>query len=217
MKPLYFIGWSLSRILSLFVYRIKVFDRHNVPMKGRFILASNHRSVLDPPFLGSAFRREMHFVAKKELFKNRFFGDLITKVNAHPVNRRGFDKKAIETAMKILENDEGLVMFPEGTRAPKGTFLKAHPGVGLIARNAVVPVVPAYINGTDDLSACFMGREKLGVIFGEPIDTEKIASYSMDKQGYRQLADDILARIKDLQTEFFRRTNHSALLENKVD
>ena len=217
MKPLYSIGWSLSWILSHLLLRIEVIDREYVPKKGSFLLACNHKSVTDPPILGSTVGREMHFMAKKELFKNRFFGGLISRVNAHPVNRHGFDKSAIDSALKILANDEAMVMFPEGTRALKGAFLKPHPGIGLVARTAVVPVVPAYIHGTDNLSGCFWGREKLGVIFGEPIDSGEIAAYSKDKEGYRRLAADIMNRIKDLQNEFFRRTKHPKLPEDKVE
>jgi len=147
--------------------------------------------------VGSAVNKEIHFLAKRELFRNRFFGNILRRVNAHPLNRAGFDKKALETAVGILQSGEPMVIFPEGVR----------PGVGKIARTAKVPVVPLYINGSDKLLACLFGRKKLNLFVGPPMTADKIMSYDDDKDGYRELAEEIMNRIKDLKAEFDRRVN----------
>ncbi len=67
---------------------------------------------------------------------------------------------------------------------------------------AKVPVVPVYVSGTDKLAACFIGKEKLNVVIGQPVTTDKITSFDDDKDGYRGLADEIMNRIKDLKAEF---------------
>jgi len=202
MKPLYAIGWSLAVLITRLVFRMKIVNETNIPRSGPFILASNHISLADPPFLGSAVHRPVHFIAKRELFKNRLFGTILRRVNAIPVNRRGFDKKAIESSMAALGSDGGIVVFPEGTRSHTDDFLKPHPGVGMLARNATVPVVPAYIHGTNKLRACFWGKERMAVVFGAPIDSVRVAEFSKDKDGYRALAGAVMERIKDLKADF---------------
>ncbi|UCD17981.1 MAG: 1-acyl-sn-glycerol-3-phosphate acyltransferase, partial [Candidatus Zixiibacteriota bacterium] len=96
--------------------------KENIPKDGPFILASNHISLTDPPILGASVSRPVHFMAKKELFKNRAFGALLRRLNAYPVNRRGFDKAAIRTAISLLRSAQGMVIFPEGTRARDDGF-----------------------------------------------------------------------------------------------
>jgi 1-acyl-sn-glycerol-3-phosphate acyltransferase len=207
MKPLYLFGWTISWIAARLIFRMKIYQKENLPHTGAYILASNHISLADPQFVGSAVSREMHFLAKKELFKNRFFGNILRRVNAHPLNRAGFDKKALETAVRVLQSGEPMIIFPEGTRGRDGNFLPVRPGIGKIARTAKVPVVPAYVTGTDKLSACFSGRKKPGLIIGHPITVEEIGDYNDDKQGFRELAEEIMDRIKNLKDKLDRRVN----------
>ena len=98
-------------------------------------------------------------------------------------------------------------MFPEGTRGKNGEFLPARPGIGKIARTAKIPVVPVYVEGTDKLLACFIGKKKLNIVIGPPVTSDKIVSFVDDKNGYRELADEIMNRIKDLKEQFDRRVN----------
>ncbi|MCP4706789.1 MAG: 1-acyl-sn-glycerol-3-phosphate acyltransferase [candidate division Zixibacteria bacterium] len=207
MRLLYLIGWIISWVAARLIFRMKVHYKDNIPGKGAFILASNHISMADPQFVGSVVTREIHFLAKKELFNNRFFASILTKLNTHPVNRTGFDKKVMETAAGILRAGEPILMFPEGTRGKNGKLKSARPGIGKIARTAKIPVVPAYVSGTDKLLACFFGKEKLNLYIGSSITIENIESYTDDKNGYRELANETMKRIKDLKTESDRRVN----------
>jgi len=104
MKLSYYIATFIIRNLAKLFLRMKIIDKANIPSKGPFILACNHISYFDPPLVGSSFKREVHFMAKKELFRNRYFGRLIAHFNAHPINRNGFDKAAIETVSVVLNS-----------------------------------------------------------------------------------------------------------------
>ena len=207
MKPLYFIGWLLSWTTARIVFRMKVHHRENIPDKGPFIIASNHKSLADPQIVGSQIHTDVHFMAKKELFRNPIFGRILKRVNAHPINRAGFDRKAIETAMNILQSGESIVIFPEGTRAKKVDFLPVRPGIGKIARTALAPVLPVFVSGSNKLSACFWGKERLNIFFGKIMTSEQITEYEDNKDGYRKLAENIMDRIKDLKIESDRRVN----------
>jgi 1-acyl-sn-glycerol-3-phosphate acyltransferase len=204
MRPTYVLACFFVRLLSRLIVRVKIRGSNNIPESGPFIIASNHISYYDPPLVGSFARREVNFMAKKELFKNRLFGALISHLNAHPINRTGFDKAAIDLALKILETGKGLVIFPEGTRARKWDFLPPKPGIGLIAATSGAPVVPAYIQGLNKLWGCFLGREKAIIIYGKPIGSEEIAAFGKDKEGYRKLADEIMGRIRALKEGYLK-------------
>jgi 1-acyl-sn-glycerol-3-phosphate acyltransferase len=191
---------TLTRIL----FRIKIVGHQHIPKTGGFILASNHISYYDPPLMGSFAWREMHFMAKKELFRNRIFGALISHLNAHPINRNGFDKSAIDTVVALLKKGKNVVIFPEGTRAKGVDFLPARPGIAMIAQASGVPVVPAFISGSNHLKACFFGKMRMSIIFGPPMTADEIAAFSKDKEGYRRLADEILNRIRILKEDYMK-------------
>ncbi len=199
MRLLYWTGWLLTRMLSRFVFRMKVYQANNIPPTGPFILACNHISLADPPVVGSNISRVLYFMAKKELFASKIFGWLIRNVNAYPVNRRGIDRYAINKARELLASGKGLLIFPEGTRSLDRDFLPPRPGIGMVARQSGGPVVPAYLNGTNKFKATFFGQERCFIIFGKPIGENEIKNYEDGADGYRKLSEDIMERIKNLK------------------
>ena len=205
----YRLGWFLFRSIWSTVFRMRRYGFENIPESGPFIIASNHKSLTDPPLVGSFIKRQVHFLAKRELFKNPLFGALIRSTNAHPIRRGAIDKAAIETIKDLLNEGQGVVIFPEGTRARGVDFLDPKPGIGMIARQALVPVVPAYLHGTDRLSEVLRGKEKMAVIYGEVLDKSAISRYDDSKLGYRELAEEIMRRIKGLREDFVRRSGIS--------
>ena len=129
-------------------FRLSITGSENVPRAGGFILASNHMSNLDPIVVSSSCPRQVHFMAKEELFKNRLFGWYISRLNAFPVKRGRADLSSIKEAVRRVGRGGGLLLFPEGTRQPEGRLGTAHEGVGFLAAKLQVPVVPVYVRGT---------------------------------------------------------------------
>jgi 1-acyl-sn-glycerol-3-phosphate acyltransferase len=199
MKILYYSGWTLTRIISKLIFRIKITGQHNIPEEGGFILATNHRSYFDPLLAGSWATRQVYFLAKKELFANKFFGWVITQTNALPVRRGTIDRHALQLCLEVLSKGYGLTIFPEGTRAKTGGFLDPKPGIGVIAAQAKVPIVPAYIHGSEQLGPAFWGSEKMAIHYGEPISADSLESYPADKTGYMQIAEMVMDRIKGIR------------------
>ena len=195
MKILYYSGWSLIRIITKTVFRIRVSGTEHIPKTNGFILAANHISYFDPPFVGSWSPRQMYFFAKKELFDHWLLGALLRRVNAFPVRRGTIDRQALEMAVDAVRRGYGLTIFPEGTRSKGDDFLDPKPGVGMIAKQTHCPIVPCYVHGTNKLSKCAWGRQRLGITFDKPLSIEWIASFPEDKDGYLLIAQEVMKRI----------------------
>ncbi len=195
----YFMGWCIARCVIGTLFRMRITGQENVPVSGGFILAANHISYYDPPLLGSTIRRPIYFLTKDTLFRKRLFGKILTSVNALPVKRGAFDRRAVQLCVDTIGRGNGLLVFPEGTRSKTGELMAPKAGLGLIARQAACPVVPAHIRGSNHMSRCFWGKEKLQVTIGQPIPAEWIASRDADKAGYLTIAQEVMGRIEVLR------------------
>ncbi len=200
MKWFYLLVWSLVRNLSRFLWRLTWEGIENIPREGGVILASNHISWYDPPFVSVSCPREVHFMAKRELFSVPILGLIIRNLNAFPVSRGKYDRQALEAAIEVLKKGEALIVFPEGTRSrKKGEFLPPKAGIGVLAREGKVPIVPTYISGSNELPSVFFRFGRVRVIFGEPIPKEWVMSVPEGKPGYSRIAEEVMRRIGELK------------------
>ena len=196
---IYWIGWIILRVTAWVLFGLKVIGTENIPRQGGFIFAVNHQSYVDPPLIGSAVPRVLHFFAKKELFENFLFKVLISYFNAIPVRRGIYDPESISRALGALKEGGGLMFFPEGTRGDGIDLLPPKPGIGMIAKRAGVPIIPAFTRGTSQLKRALLARKRVTVIVGEPVWPEEFAAFGDDKQGYLELAVKVMVRIRELK------------------
>jgi 1-acyl-sn-glycerol-3-phosphate acyltransferase len=193
----------LCRLAMILLMKARAFGVRNVPEKGGVLLVCNHQSFLDPVLAGIALSREASFMARDSLFRNPFFGRLITSVNAFPVRRNSADLGAIKEAMRRLKQGWVVILFPEGTRAKDGRIGPMLPGLGAIARRAEVPIVPMLIDG---VFQAWPRDRKLPdpgdviVEYGHPILPCEYASLTAE-----QLMDLIRGRILAMQTRWHSR------------
>jgi 1-acyl-sn-glycerol-3-phosphate acyltransferase len=145
----------LVRGIFLLVCRTKIVYFGKPPSGTGYILASNHISHFDPPFLGSRFRRYVDWMAMEELFHHRAGAILMEALCAFKVRRDGNDRTGIRTAAKRLEQGRVVGVFPEGgIRAGSGSVLEGAPmwpGASALAVLSGKPIVPGVIIGTDRL------------------------------------------------------------------
>ncbi len=168
---IYHIVVFLVRIAYAVWYNVKVEGRENIPKKGNFIFASNHRSYADPVLVVICGRGKFRFMAKSELFENKLFGGLIKALGAFPVERGKGDTGAIDMAISSVQNGTHLLIFPEGTRSKDGRVGRGKTGVALIAAKAGADVIPVGINFEGKLHF----RSKIIVRYGQPIPAAKLA------------------------------------------
>ncbi|EWM52496.1 lysophospholipid acyltransferase family protein [Ruminococcus flavefaciens] len=164
---MYYIIKFLVRLYFRIMYKLRYEGRDNIPKDTTVIYACNHRSNADPPLLGTGGRGKFAFMAKEELFRNKFFAWLIRSLGAFPVARGKGDTGVIDTAVDRLNNGRSLMIFPEGTRSKDGKVAKkGHTGAALIAARSGKPIIPVGICYGEKLKF----RTPLTVKFGAPID-----------------------------------------------
>lgn len=192
MRLVWLGGWILAYPLARVVFGLKV--RGRVPKHGAVIIAANHVSFLDPPMIGIAAFREVHFLAKQGLFRlSSFFRWLIMTFNARPIH----GTEGMINAVRLLRRDQAVVIFPEGTRARTGYLLPFNPGIGYLAIRQRVPVIPTMIINSNKRVVSLISRwHTLEVRFGAPIRPDGFAD---TKEEYRRFAAQIREEVLKLR------------------
>lgn len=168
----------------------------NVPRRGPVILAANHKSYLDPPLIGSCLPREIHYLAKRELFSVPLLAWWIRAHNAIPIDRTGFDRDGIERALGILRDGGALLVFPEGTRIRSDGFAEPKEGIAWLVARAEVPVIPVYVRGT--WAGQRSGRPGILVRFGIPFRFDPVPPGRAGRAQFPAIAERIMAEIRRL-------------------
>jgi 1-acyl-sn-glycerol-3-phosphate acyltransferase len=143
--------WPLRWLLKagiLVYFRLRRLGTEHIP-EGGVILASNHRSFLDPFAIGCCLGRPIYFVAKQELFKYPLIGWFLNCLGAFPIRRGASDEESVATSLALLERGEAVVIFPEGTRIRTGSLARPRRGVGRLALESGSPVVPIAVTGSE--------------------------------------------------------------------
>ena len=173
---LYKIVRPILTVLFKMLYRPKIEGKENIKKSGRLILAGNHTNNFDSPLLISSTKRNIHFLAKIELFRGikKIFFDNMGLI---PVDRSKKDHNVLENAYNYLKNEKVIGIFPEGTYGKgenKGKILPFKVGAVKMAYETDTEIVPFAITGTYKLFS-----KDLKIKFGKPI---KIKSNNLEKE-----------------------------------
>lgn len=195
------IGWILFKIF----WRMEIIGSENIPKKGPLIIASNHASYLDPLILGISMKRNVHFIAKKEVFNNVFGNFICRKLNAFPVDREKIiDINALKTSINILQCGKVLGIFPEGRRSNNGKLQEFKLGIIKIAMKTGAPILPVGITGSNRIyprgkTFPVLFRHKIIVRYGSP--KYLISKNNRDKNYQKESLNMISGEIKALTSE----------------
>jgi 1-acyl-sn-glycerol-3-phosphate acyltransferase len=178
------------------------------------IVASNHVSYYDPPLIGTAAERELHYLAKEELFRIPLFGPMIRSFNAIPIRRGMADLTGLTRAMEVLKDGRALIMFPEGSRMRDGELHPARPGVGMLAVNADAVILPCFIFGSDRPNQWLLRRTRLRVSFGPARTWRELAGDLADQPPgralYQSVGDGVMRDIATLRAQHLKRASRGA-------
>jgi 1-acyl-sn-glycerol-3-phosphate acyltransferase len=202
-RLLYEIGYWLSRTALIWGFNYRYEGGRNVPRTGPALLLANHQSFFDPSIAGCGFRRHLCFLARKTLFNNRYFGALIRRLNAVPVDQEGVAKEGLKAILEQLQAGQAVLVFPEGERTSTGAIGPLKPGILLLIKRMAAPIVPIGIAGAFDalprtrkwpkLSPFFLpptGAD-IAVSIGKPIPAERYRDMPRD-QVLTELREELL-------------------------
>jgi len=187
---LYRFAVRLLKILGPIFYRFEVTGREHIPDEGAVILCSNHIHTYDCLLLAIFTKRQIHYMAKKELFENRIIGALLRKVGAFPVDRGTTDLKAYRHTMEVLNSGKTLGIFSQGTRTQDFDNVKG--GVGVFALKSGAPIVPVGIKGT------YRFFSKMRLSFGPPISMAQYQGRKVKSDLIDEVMADVVSKVSEL-------------------
>lgn len=184
---------SIVRFLLKIVYRVKVYGIGNEPLDGNLMICSNHANNLDPIFVSMVIERQIRWMGKKELFKNKILAWFFRKLGVFPINRGETDITAIKTALRILKSEGSLGLFPEGTRVKNVDLDNVKSGAGMLAVKSKANILPVYIEST------YKFFSRVNIYIGEPLDMSDYYNRKLSSKEYEEVSRYILSNIYNLK------------------
>ncbi|MDQ6807120.1 MAG: 1-acyl-sn-glycerol-3-phosphate acyltransferase [Actinomycetota bacterium] len=209
-NAIYEVVHVMTMLHALISYRARALGSENVPL-GSVILAPNHASFMDHFFTAAFIRRRVRFMAKSQMFKPPFGSLVYSPGGVFPVRRGHHDEEAFITSFEILRRGGAVVMYCEGGRTRGCGFADAaKPGIGRLALQTGVPVVPVAIFGSDQVRNWKrLQFPRVTVQYGRPFRFGRVADPPREQQ--QETADYIFDRIKELHGELARLGHRSAM------
>lgn len=191
-----------KRILKAILYffaviyaRPKKVGEENIPKEGNYIICANHVHALDAPVLVLTLKREVIFIAKEELFKNKFLNWLGKTFDVIAIKRDSADMEAMKLSFKALKQGKILGLFPEGTRNGMAKGVKIHNGAALIALKTKSPIIPIGIQGN------FKPFRKVKLNIGKPMDFSEYFSEKNNKEVLEKITKQVMDEVVRLTNE----------------
>ncbi len=192
MNKVYAVIYPLVWLFMRIFHPWRAVGTENLP-EGAAVICGNHTTAGDPLYVICAMgrRRQVHVMAKEEIMRWPVIGWILKKAGIFGVKRGSTDIGAVKEALRVLKNNERLLIFPEGTRVREGETSEAHTGAALFAARTGAPLVPVYITPKKRIF------RKTTVVFGKPYHPE-FEGRKPSSGELQNIADDLMARIRAL-------------------
>jgi len=183
------VGWTypaarlILSIPTVVLYRVRAIGVQNVPRSGPLVLAPNHFSQMDHFFSAVYLRRRVRYMAKSQLFGPPVLTYIFKHGGVFPVRRGDRDEEAFRTAYALLDQGEMLLVYAEGGRSRSRNLGEPRPGIGRIALESGVPIVPVAIHGSAGVRSWKRLRfPQVTVQYGAPLSFSVEPSPSRERQ-----------------------------------
>lgn len=182
---------------TILLFRTRGIGVGNVPKQGPVILAPNHFSAWDHFFAGVYLRRPVRFMAKSQLFKHPVVEFIFFHGGVFPVRRGNRDLEAFVTAKTILGKGGLVLIYIEGGRSRSRELGDPKPGVGRLALETGVPVIPVAIHGSEGVRRWKrFSFPKVTVQFGEPLAHAPEENASRER--HQQVSDQVFDQVREM-------------------
>lgn len=199
MSHFYRFALYVTRGLFFLLLPVTFKGREKLPASGGYIVAPNHISMADPIIVAHGYiKRQIHYMAKEEFYKNGFLKALFNALGVFPVSRGKGDMEAINRGITELRDGALVGIFPEGTRMHGTRPGRGKSGAALIAKNAGVGVIPCAIITKGNKIRPF---KRVIVKYGDPITNEELFGDEQSSATLKHATKLIMARINLLMDE----------------
>ena len=203
----YVLRWFIRALFNL-VARVEVTGYEHIPRDGSYVIATNHLGIVDAPMAFYALDNWDMFVMIGEKWeKVAIFRWLGKYFNFIFIDRFNPDIKTLRKVIKLMEEDNILVIAPEGTRSRVGSLIEAKPGVSYLATKLNRPIVPVALAGTED-EVLFsnlkrLKRTHMTITAGPAFTLPPLPKEGRD-EALKQYTDEIMCHIAALLPEKYR-------------
>ena len=188
--------------------RVKITGQENVPFGKSYLVAINHVSTFDPPFVLAFWPEMLEAMGAADIWQRPGQGQLVRIYHVIPVHRGEYDRVLFDKVLSVLSAGRPLLLAPEGGRSHANGMRRARPGVAFIVERAQVPVLPVAITGTSDdffKKAVRAERRLLEMKIGKPFELPAVVGKGDERRDARQRnADLVMTHIAALLPEEYR-------------
>ena len=204
--------YQLSRVVAgpllHLLWRPKVTGMEHIPATGGAILASNHLSIVDSIFLPLMLDRPLTFAAKSEYFTGTGMRQRLTGAYMRATKQLSVDRDSsraaqdmLDAALALLRSGNLFGIYPEGTRSPDGRLYRGRTGVGWLALNSGLPVIPVAMVDTDRVlppGSAVPRVHQVSIRIGKPLTFEAYQGDTAKGRARRAVTDEVIQAIQEL-------------------
>lgn len=199
---------GLFRVIFHMLGRVKIVGKENIPYGKSYVVAMNHVSIFDPPFVAAFWPEELEIIGAEDVFAKPGQGQLLKLYGVIPVHRGDYDRALLTRIIRIIKSGFPLLIAPEGGRSHVTAMRRAKPGVAYIIERTNVLVLPVGLIGT---TADYWQRARRGerplleMRIGKPVHLPEITSKGTERHAARQRnADLVMSHLAGLLPEEYR-------------
>jgi 1-acyl-sn-glycerol-3-phosphate acyltransferase len=176
---------------------VRILGKENIPYGKPYVVAMNHVSIFDPPFIGAFWPESLEIIGAADVFDKPGQGLVLKAYGVIPVHRGDYDRALLVKIIRIIKSGLPLLIAPEGGRSHVPAMRRARPGIGYIIEQTGVPVVPAALIGTTEdfwHRATHGDRPQLEMRIGKPFALPEITIKGLERHAARQQNADLVMR-----------------------